>query len=76
METRMLMHMIKLLGLPDSKDRIIMKQQFRTAKTKTITRTVIISFGILESRTPFLEMSLERRYSTFPRIKLQRATTK
>ena len=68
--------MIKLLGLPNSKDRIIMKQQFRTAKTKTITRTVIISFGILESRTPLLEMSLERRYSTFPLIKLQRATTK
>ena len=68
--------MIRLLGLPDSKDRIIMKQQFRTAKTKTITRTVIISFGILESRTPLLEMSLERRYSTFPLIKLQRATTK
>ena len=68
--------MIKLLRLPDSKDRIIMKQQFRTAKTKTITRTVIISFGILESRTPLLEMSLERRYSTFPLIKLQRSTTK
>ena len=31
----MLMHMIKLLRLPDSKDRIIMKQQFRTAKTKS-----------------------------------------
>ena len=68
--------MIRLLGLPDSKDRIIMKQQFRTAKTKTITRMVIISFRILESRTPLLEMSLERRYSTFPLMKLQRAATK
>lgn len=68
--------MIRLLGLPDSKDRIIMNQQFRTAKTKTITRTAIISFGILESRTPLLEMSLERRYSTFPLMKLQRAATK